>query len=208
MPKAPLYNQKGERKGEVTLNASIFDIPFNKDLVHQALVRQLSNKRLGTAHTKTQADVRGGGAKPFRQKGTGRARQGSLRTVNLRGGGVVFGPTNERNWKKDMPRKQRRKALFSALSEKVRENKVLALEEYKAKTPKTKDFIEMIKKMAIEKDLLLVLPEKHESLEKSARNITTTKTILVNYLNIQDLIKYDKVLFLKDALDKMEKLFL
>ena len=111
------------------------------------------------------------------------------------------------NFEKDMPKKQRRKALFSALSEKAREQKILALEKYESDKPKTKDFAETLKKLPIEKDVLVVMHEKNEILEKSARNIPFTKTILANYINIKDLIKYDKVLFLKDALDKMEKLF-
>jgi large subunit ribosomal protein L4 len=206
--KVPLYNQKGEQKGDVTLNAAIFEIPFNKDLIHQALVRQLANKRLATAHTKTRGFIRGGGRKPFRQKGTGRARQGSLSAPIHIGGGVVFGPLNVRNFKKEMPRKQRRKALFSALSEKVREKKVLALEGYETEKPKTKDFAEMLKKLPVERNVLVVLPEKNDLIARSAKNLPNTKTLIANYINIHDLVKYDKVLFLKDSLEKLEKVFL
>lgn len=208
MIKAPLYNQKGETKGDITLNPAIFEIPFNRELVHQALVRQLSNQRFVIAHTKTKGEVRGGGAKPFRQKGTGRARQGSKRSPLNRGGGVIFGPRNTRNFEKDMPKKQRRKALFSALSEKAREKKILALAKYEAEKPKTKEFADMLKLLPIEKDVLIVLAEKNDILARSARNIKTVKTITANYLNIKDLIKYDKVLFLKEALEKLEKVFL
>lgn len=208
MIKAPLYNQKGEAKGEITLNAAIFEIPFNRELIHQALVRQLANQRPVVAHAKTRSEVRGGGAKPFRQKGTGRARQGSKRSPLNKGGGVIFGPRNTRNFEKDMPRKQRRKALFSALSEKAREKKILALEKYETEKPKTKEFVGMLKLLPIEKDVLVVLAEKNDTLARSARNIKTVKTITANYLNIKDLIKYDKVLFLKEALEKLEKVFL
>lgn len=208
MIKAPLYNQNGEKKGEITLNSAIFETAFNRDLIHQALVRQLANKRVAIAHTKKRGEVRGGGAKPFRQKGTGRARQGSSRSPMNIGGAVTFGPRNTRNFEKDMPKKQRRKALFSALSEKAREAKILALEKYEAKEARTKEFAGMLGKLPLEKDVLIVLPEKHEITEKSSRNIPSVKTILVNYLNIKDLIKYDKVLFLKEALEKLEKIFL
>lgn len=208
MLKAPLYNQKGEKTGEISLNSAIFEIPFNRDLVHQALVRQLSMGRLVLAHAKTKGEVRGGGRKPWRQKGTGRARQGSIRSPLWKGGGVTFGPRNTRNFKKDMPKKQRRKALFVTLSEKARENKILALDKYETDKPKTKEFVAMIKKLPIEKDVLVVIAEKSDMLQKSARNLKIVKTISAGYLNIKDLIKYDKVLFLKSALDKLEKTFL
>lgn len=208
MLKAPLYNQKGERTGEVNLNSAIFEIPFNRDLVHQALVRQLSMGRLVLAHAQTKGEVRGGGRKPWRQKGTGRARQGSTRSPIWKGGGVTFGPRNTRNFKKDMPKQQRRKALFCALSEKARENKILALDKYEADKPKTKEFVAMVKKLPIEKDVLVVIAEKSDMLQKAARNLKIVKTISAGYLNIRDLMKYDKVLFLKSALDKLEKTFL
>ena len=203
-----LYTQKGERKGKIKLPKEIFEIPFNKDLVHQALIRQLANRRVPTAHTKNRAAVRGGGRKPFRQKGTGRARQGTIRAPHMKGGGVVFGPKNTRNFTKDMPKKQRRKALFCALSEKARDNQILALEEYKTDTPKTKPFIELLKKLAIEKDVLIVIPEKDKAIQKSTNNIPFAKTILANYINIQDLQKYEKVLFFKQAIDKLKETFL
>lgn len=207
MPKVALYNQQGDKKGDVTVSEEIFGAKFNKDLIHQALVRQLSNARLGViAHTKTRADVRGGGRKPFRQKGTGRARQGSTRDPHQVGGGVAHGPRNNRNYNKQMPKKQRRLALFSALSAKVSENKVMALDKYEGEV-KTKNFAEMIGKLPIEKDVLVVLSEKNATIEKSGNNIPTVKTILVNYLNIADLQKYDSILFLESAIKKVEEVF-
>lgn len=206
--KADLYTQTGEKKGTIELPKEIFEVPFNGDLIHQALVRQLANTRVSTAHTKNRGEVRGGGRKPFRQKGTGNARQGSIRAPNLHKGGVAFGPRKEANYHKDMPKKQRRKALFSALSEKARNHEIIALEKYETKTPKTKTFNSLLKKLPIEKDVLIVIPAKDTTLQKSSRNIAHTKTILVNYLNIQDLQRHQKVLFLKDAIEKMKEVFL
>ncbi len=206
--KVDLYTQKGEKSGTVELPKEIFEIPFNKDLVHQALVRQLSNARNPIAHTKTKGEIRGGGRKPFRQKGTGNARQGSTRNPHMKGGGIALGPRNTRNFELDMPRKQRRKALFSALSEKARTNNVVALEGYEAKDPKTKAFAEMLTKIPVGRDVLIVISEKNEAIQKSSRNLKNAKTILVNYINIQDLQKYDTVLLLKDAIEKMKETYL
>lgn len=206
--KITLYSQKGEMTGEIELPKEIFEVPFNKDLVHQALLRQLSNKRVAIAHTKTRAEVRGGGRKPFRQKGTGNARQGTIRAPHMRGGGVVFGPRNTRNFTKDMPKKQRRKALFCALSEKARDNEIIALEGYQAEKPQTKTFSAMLQKLPIERDVLIVIPEKNQIIQQSSKNIPFAKTILANYLNIKDLQKYEKVLLLKDAIDKIKETYL
>lgn len=203
-----LYTQTGEKSGTLDLPKDIFEVPFNKDLVHQALVRQLANKRVAIAHTKTRGEVRGGGRKPFRQKGTGNARQGTIRAPHMKGGGVTFGPRNDRNFSKDMPRKQRRKALLSALSEKARNNEIIALEGYKTENPKTKDFAAMLKKLPIERNVLVVIPEKDSTVQKSSNNIANAKTIIANYLNIHDLQKYRKVLLFKDAINKLEEVFL
>ena len=204
--KVDLYTQTGEKKGQVELKKEFFEVPYNEDLIHQALVRQHANKRVAIAHTKTRGEVRGGGRKPFRQKGTGSARQGSRRTPNLRGGGVVFGPRKDRNFVVDMPKKQRRKALFSALSAKARNNQIIALESYEGEI-KTKRFAELLKKLPIDRNVLVVIPEKNEVIQKSTSNLANAKTIMINYLNIADLQKYRKVLFLKDALPKMEEIF-
>ena len=210
MAKIDLYNQSGQKQGTITVSDKIFATKFNKDLVHQALLRQLSNARPGVyAHTKTKAEVRGGGRKPFRQKGTGKARQGSIRNPHWIGGGVAFGPRNNRNFQKDMPKKQRRLALFSALSLKMTENKIMALDKYEAKKINTQSFIKTLQSLPIDKDVLIVLPEKNEIVEKSSRNLPFTKTILVNYINIADLQKYDNILFLgEDSVKKLEEIFL
>lgn len=208
MAKITLYNQNGEKKGDVTVSDEIFGAKFNKDLVHQALVRQLANARPGVfAHTKTKAEVRGGGRKPFRQKGTGNARQGSTTNPHQPGGGIAFGPRNNRNFKKDMPKKQRRLALFSAISAKMIDEKVIAMDEYKGEI-KTKNLMECLHKLPIQKDVLIVLSEKDSTIQKSAGNLPFAKAILVNYLNIADLQKHDHVLFMEPALKKIEEIFL
>ncbi len=206
--KVDLYTQNGEKNGTLELPKEIFEIPFNNDLVHQALVRQLANKRIAIAHVKTRGEVRGGGRKPFKQKGTGRARQGTIRAPHMRGGGVVFGPRNDRNFSKDMPKKQRRKALFSALSEKARNNEIIGLESFTNDKPNTKAFATMVGKLSIERNALVLIAEKDTILQKSSHNLPNIKTILAPYVNIHDLQKYKKVIILKQAVDKLKETFL
>lgn len=208
MAKIPLYNQKGEQKGDIEVSDAIFGAKFNQDLIHQALVRQLANARVSAiTYTKTKAEVSGGGRKPYRQKGTGKSRQGSIRNPHWKGGGVAFGPKNNRNYKQMMPKKQRRLALFSALSSKLKDGKIIALDTYDSTVVKTKNFVEVLHKLPIEKDVLILIPAKNEIIRKSSRNLPFAKTMLVNYLNIADLQRYDQVVFLEEALQKMETLF-
>lgn len=201
--KIDLYNQKGEKLGQIEGPKEYFEKPLNKDLVHQALVMQQANRRRAIAHTKTKGEVRGGGKKPYAQKGTGHARQGSIRNPHYIGGGVAFGPRNTRNFSKQMPHSQRRAALYSALSEKARSKQIIALDKYEAAEPKTKLFNEMLKKLPIGRKVLVVLPEKNEMITRSALNLPNAKILLVNYLNIEDLIKYETVLFFEKALKKV-----
>lgn len=209
MANITLYNQQGQKKGDIQVSDVIFGAKFNQDLVHQALVRQLANARVSViANTLTKSEVRGGGRKPWKQKGTGRARQGSIRNPHWKGGGVVFGPKNNRNYKQMMPKKQRRLALFSALSAKFQDGKIMAVDNFESPAVKTKTFVEMLHKLPIEKDVLFLIPGKNELITKSTRNIPFVKTMLVNYLNIADLQRYDQVVFLEEALNKMEQLFL
>ncbi len=204
-----IYNQQGEKKKELEVSNVIFDAPFKEDLIHQALVRQHANARPSAiTWTKTKSEVRGGGRKPFPQKGTGQARQGSIRNPHFRGGGIAFGPKNNRNFTKNMPRKQRRLALFSALSYKHRQGKVIGLDQYEAPKINTKHFLQIIHKLPIQKDVLIVIPKKDPQIEKSSRNLPLVKTILINYLNIADLQKYDEVLFLEEALEKLPEIFM
>ena len=204
--KATLYNQKGDVKGEVTLNKDMFEVPINASLLQRMLQYQMNNARISTAHVKTRGDVKGGGRKPFRQKGTGNARQGTIRAPHMKGGGVVFGPKSYRDFSEMMPKKQRRKALFTALSAKAAEGKVMALDKYEGDI-KTKAFVAMLNKMPIERNCLVVIPEKSEIVQKSAANLPNAKTILVNYLNVFDIMKFGNVLFVGNALEKMEEVF-
>lgn len=205
--KVDLYTQTGEKKGQVELNKVIFEVPYNEDLIHQALLRQQANGRVAIAHTKTRSEMRGGGRKPYRQKGTGSARQGSRRNPHFRGGSVKFGPRNVRNYAVAMPKKQRRKALFSALSVKAENGNISALEKYESDI-KTKKFAQLLDKIKIDRNVLIVIPEKNQVIQKSTANLANAKTVIVNYLNIADLQKYKTVLFLKDSLPKMEEVFL
>ncbi|MCX6735365.1 MAG: 50S ribosomal protein L4 [Candidatus Peregrinibacteria bacterium] len=206
--KIDLYTQAGEKNGTLELPKEIFEVPFNKDLIHQALVRQLANGRVAIAHAKSKGEVRGGGRKPLAQKHTGNARQGSIRNPHMKGGGVAFGPRNVRNFELMMPKNQRRKALFSALSAKAKANEVMALEGYETKAPKTKEFAALLKKLPIEQDVLIVLPAKNVNIQKATANLANAKTICAGYINIQDLQKYQKVLIFKDAVAKLKEVFL
>ncbi len=206
--KIDLYSQSGEKKGTAEASDAMFKVVVNDELIRLSVIRQLANSRQATAHVKTRADVRGGGKKPWRQKGTGRARFGSSRNPIWRGGGVAFGPRNVRNFSLNMPKKARRSALFSCLSQKAADSKIFALDSYKADGPKTKDFSVMVGKLPAGRSLLIVLEEKNEVLEKSANNLPDVKTILVDYLNPHDLLTYDNIMFMEPSLKKAEELFL
>ncbi len=206
--KIDLYTQTGEKKGTVEVPDAMFKVPVNEELVRLAIIRHMSNNRQAGAHTKTRAEVRGGGRKPWRQKGTGRARFGSTRNPIWRSGGIAFGPRNNRNYSVNMPKKARRAALFACLSKKVEDNKVFALDSYETKAPKTKEFAVLASKLPAGRSLLVVLSEKNEVLEKSANNLPNVKVILVDYLNPYDLLSFDNVMFLEASLKKAEELFL
>jgi large subunit ribosomal protein L4 len=193
--KTNIYNQKGEVLKEIKLPKECFGVEFNEVLVHRALIRQLSNTRNPIAHTKTKGEVRGGGRKPYRQKGTGRARQGSTRNPHFVGGGVAFGPRNDKNFYIQMPKKQRRKALLCALSQKATEKSVIALDKYEDKELKTKNLAATIAKLPIERNVLLVTSQKDENLNRVASNLKNVKVITTPYLNIHDLTKYRTICF-------------
>ncbi|MBM3128039.1 MAG: 50S ribosomal protein L4 [Chloroflexi bacterium] len=190
MMQVPLYNQAGQQIGTTELRDDIFAIEPNKPVMHQALVRQLANARQGTASTKTRAEVAGGGAKPWRQKGTGRARQGSTRSPQWRHGGVVFGPT-PRSYEQKMPLKMRRLALRSALSAKVAEGQVRVVEDLKHDAPKTREMETILGGLQVQASALIVLPEANPTVQKSAANLPDVKTLRANYLNVRDLLGYD-----------------
>lgn len=204
--KAPLFKQDGTKSGEVTLSTSLFGAGINSSLVHLALVRQHANARISPAHALRRGEVVGSTRKVLRQKGSGSARKGDIKSPIFRGGGVAWGPRNDRNWRKEMPKKQRRLALVSVLSAKAKESKIIALEDWKLESPKTKKFAEFQKKLPTHRSVL-VIHNRNESLVKSARNLKFVKPLLVNLLNIHDLTKYDQILFEKSALEEAEKIF-
>jgi large subunit ribosomal protein L4 len=186
----PLYNQAGQQIGTTELRDDIFAIEPNKPVMHQALVRQLANARQGNANTKTRAQVAGGGAKPWRQKGTGRARQGSTRSPQFRHGGIVFGPS-PRSYEQKMPLRMRRLALRSALSAKAAEGQIRVVDDLKLDTPKTREMEGVLGNLQIQASALIVLSEANSILQKSAANIPDVKTLRANYLNVRDLLGYD-----------------
>ena len=200
--KAPLYNQKGEKTGDITLNKNIFEVEGKEGLVHEYLMYQQANARNPIAHVKNKSDVSGGGKKPFRQKGTGRARQGSTRNPHMKGGGVAFGPKSWRNYSKMMPKKMRQKALFTILSTKAKSEKVLALDKFEME--KTKDFAAMLAKMPIERNVLVVANREEAALKRASKNLKNAKTISISYLNPADLLKYDNILFSETALKDLD----
>jgi large subunit ribosomal protein L4 len=201
----PVLNMAGERVGEVELSDAIFAAPINNGLMHQALVRQLANARLGTHKTKTRSEVRGGGRKPWRQKGTGRARQGSIRASQWVGGGVAFGP-QPRSYAQKMPKKMRQSALRGALSAKASSEQIIVVDGLNMDVPKTKDMLNALVAWGVQdQNTLLVLPERGMIVERSARNLPKVKTLLTNYLNIQDLLGYDVLILSKASLDQIHE---
>ncbi len=199
----PLYNQRGEKIGTTNLPDNIFKIEPNKPVMHQALVRQLANARQGTSSTKTRGDVSGGGAKPWKQKGTGRARAGSTRSPQWRHGGVAFGPT-PRSHEKDMPKKMRRLALRSALSVKAADDQIRVLDGITFDAPKTKHVQEMLGAISGTSSALIVLGAKNSATQKSASNIADVKALDARYLNVRDLIGYDYLVLPLDAIKVIE----
>lgn len=206
--KIDLYTTSGEKKGAVEVKEAMFQAPVNNELMRLALVRQQAHIRRSTANTKRRGEIRGGGHKPRPQKGSGHSRQGSTRSPLWPGGGITFGPLTERNYTQRMSKQSRRQALFSALSQKTAEDGVFALEVLKLDKPKTKTFAQLMSKLPVKRSLLVVLSEKNLPLEKSISNIPNAKTILVDYLNVLDLLKYEKVAFLEPSIQKAEELFL
>jgi large subunit ribosomal protein L4 len=190
----------GETVGEIDLQDDIFAAPVNKPLMHQALVRQQANARLGTHNTKTRGEVRGSTRKIYRQKGTGRARHGSMKVNLWPGGGVVHGP-KPRSYRKKMPRKMRRAAYRSALSIKAQDGQVVVLDALEMDTPKTRDMVEMLQRLGLQGSVLIMLPDRNENVERSARNLPDVKTLRASYLNIRDLLGYDTLVLPQRSLD-------
>lgn len=199
----PIYNIQGKQVGERELRDDIFAASVNQALMHQALLRQLANARLGTHKTKTRGEVRGGGRKPWRQKGTGRARQGSIRAPHWRGGGTVFGPT-PRSYTQKMPRKMRRQALCSALSIKAAGARVVLLDALEMAEPKTKEMLEILRNLGVDSSALILLPERDEVILRSVHNLPEVRTLVAQYLNVRDLLKYNYLLMPLASLEVIE----
>ena len=206
MPKVDLYNMKGETVGQIDLNDDIFGIDVNENAMHLAVQNQLANRRQGTQSTKTKSEVRGGGIKPWRQKGTGRARQGSIRSAQWIKGGIVLGP-KPRSYSYTMPKKLKRLALKSALTSKLNDNELLVLDQLNFDAIKTKQMTGVLNALKVDASALVVLSGKNDSVEKSARNIPGIKTAFVNTINVFDILKYDKFIITKDAVEKVEEVY-
>ena len=202
MPKVKLYNIAGQETGEIELNDSVFGVDYNEAVIHQAVVRQMANERLGTHATKTRGLVRGGGKKPWKQKGTGRARVGSIRSPLWVGGGTVFGPT-PRSHAKDMPRKARQLAVKSALREKIRANELIVIDAIDFEAPKTKNVVKMLADLHSEGKALIVDGARNTVL--SARNIPGVKAYAPSGLNIYDIVNTDKLFLTQEAVKKIEE---
>ena len=199
---ALIFNQKGEEAGKIKLPEAVFGLPKNDDLVHQVVVSMQSNLRTPVAHTKGRGDVRGGGKKPWQQKGTGRARSGTSRSPLWRGGGTVFGP-HMRDYAFKAPKKVRRKALQSALTLKYRGNQMVVLKDFPLAEIKTKKFMEVVQRFGWDK-VLFVLDKSYPELEKASRNIKNVKMMRTEGLNVYDLLKYEHVVFLEPSLMMIE----
>lgn len=204
MPKVALYNQSGEQIGEVELNDSIFGIEPNKHVLFEAIIMQRASMRQGTHKTKDRSEVRGGGRKPWRQKGTGRARQGSIRAPQWVGGGTVFGPV-PRSYSYKLPKKMRRLAIKSALSSKVLEDNVLVLDDLVFEMPKTKEFKKVLDNLSVDKKALVVTADKDENVILSARNIPGVTVVTAEGINVLDVVGHDKLILTKQAVERVEE---
>lgn len=199
MLKVDILNQEGKKVGSVDLDPKVFGVEIKNSVVHRAVVAQLSKKEV-TSKSKDRAEVRGGGIKPWKQKGTGRARVGSIRSPLWKGGGKTFGPVATKNDVKKINKKEKRKALYMALSDKFNSKKLVILDELKMDAIKTKEFVKILKNIKAEKSTLVMLKEKDDKIMKSIRNIASVKPLLSNLLNVYDVVKYDKLVLDKNSL--------
>lgn len=206
MPKVAVYNITGKQVGEMELNENTFGASINVEAMHQVVKMLLANRRQGTQSALTRAEVRGGGIKPWRQKGTGRARHGSTRSPQWTHGGIVFAP-KPRSYRYTVPKKIKRIAMKSALSSKVVDNNIIIVDELNFTAPKTKQVVGMLDSLKVDKKTLIVLADKNENVEKSARNIEGVKTALVNTLNVYDILNCDKFIITKEAVEKVQEVY-
>ena len=205
MANVAVYNMEGKEVDKIELNDSIFGVEINEHLVHMAVLQQLANKRQGTQKAKTRSEVRGGGRKPWRQKGTGHARQGSTRAPQWTGGGVVFAPV-PRDYSFKMNKREKRAALKSALTSRVEENKFIVIDEINFEEAKTKNFANILKNLDVSK-ALVVLEDDNKNAELSARNIADVKTAKTNTINVYDILKYNTVITTKAVVAKIEEVY-
>jgi len=206
MPTTTLYSKSGAEVGTVDLPEQLFNVEVNPDLLHQAVTAQLAGRRTGTHDTKTRGEVSGGGAKPYRQKGTGRARQGSISAPHYRGGGVVFGP-HPRSYEQRLPRKMKRLALRGALTAKLGDEQLKVIDTFGLEAVKTRDLVGVLGALEANGRVLVVAPGRDEKLELSARNLPTVEVILADSLNVVDLLRADVVLIEQPALARMEEVY-
>ena len=204
MPKVALYNMEGKEVGEIELNEQVFGIEPNEAVVHEAVVMQLAGQRQGNASTKTRGEIRGGGRKPWKQKGSGRARAGTTRSPIWRKGGTVFGP-KPRDYSYSIPRKKRRLAIKSVLSAKVSGGDIIVLDQLSFAAPKTKDMIQVLVNLKVDKKAAVVTAEASGYVEQSARNIPGVKPLEASGINVYDLLNHDKLVITKDAIAKIEE---
>ena len=206
MPKVALYNMEGASVGEIELKDEVFGVEVNKDALYQVTKMQLANKRQGTQSTLTRAEVRGGGAKPWRQKGTGRARHGSSRSPIRTKGGVTFAP-KPRDYSYTLPKKLRRLALKSALSSKVQENNIIVMDSLALSEAKTSEMVKVLKNLKVEDKALLVIPSKDVTVERAARNLPNVKLAFVNTINVLDILNYKRFIITQDAARLVEEVY-
>jgi large subunit ribosomal protein L4 len=204
MPKVTMYNQTGAQVGEIELADAVFGIAPNEHVLFDAVMMQRASLRQGTHKVKTRSEVRGGGRKPWRQKGTGRARQGSIRSPQWRGGGIVFGPA-PRSYSYKLPKKVRRLAIKSALSTKVLEQSMLVLEDLALNAPKTKDMVAVLQGLSVQKKVLIVTADLNENVALSARNIPGITVLAANEVNVIDVLHHDTLIMTKAAVEKVEE---
>lgn len=204
MPKVALYNMQGETVGDIELSDAVFAAEVNEALLHQAVVAYWANQRVGTASTRTRGEVRGGGRKPWRQKGTGRARHGSIRSPLWRGGGITFGPV-PRDYEIRLPRKARREALKSALSARLREGDLLVLDELSFPRPRTKDLLQVLKNLKVDRTALIITGGENGNVVKSARNLEGITTAPADSINVYDVLVHDVLIFTRDAVARVEE---
>jgi len=206
MPTLGLFNKEGQKVGEIELAESVFNVEVNPYALHQVVVALQNNKRQGTQSAKTRAEVRGGGIKPWRQKGTGRARQGSIRAPQWIKGGMVFA-VKPRDYRTSIPKSMRRVAMLSALTSKVVDNEMIVLDNLELDAPKTKEIVKILAALNADKKTLIITAESNENIYKSARNIEGIAIIPVNNINVYDLLKYNNLVITKDAVSKIEEVY-